>query len=77
MTPEMVGTEREFVLGKHTGTHSVRKRLEEIGFAPTDEEVRAVTRKVKERGVSGDISVSDLKRFAHEAGVSQHEEVRV
>jgi 2-isopropylmalate synthase len=77
MTPEMVGAEREFVLGKHTGTHSVRKRLEEVGFAPTDEEVRVVTRKVKERGVSGDISVADLKRFAHEAGVSQHEEVRV
>ena len=25
MTPEMVGAEREFVLGKHTGTNSVRK----------------------------------------------------
>jgi 2-isopropylmalate synthase len=75
MTPEMVGAEREFVLGKHTGTHSVRKRLEEVGFAPTDEEVRAVTRKVKERGVTGQVSASDLKRFAREVDISQ--EVRV
>ncbi len=50
MTPEMVGAERRLVMGKHTGTHSVRERLLECGFDPTDEEVRAVTRRVKDYG---------------------------
>jgi len=47
MTPEMVGAEREFVLGKHTGTHSVRKHLVEAGFDPTDSEVRRITKRVR------------------------------
>ncbi len=77
MTPEMVGAQREFVLGKHTGTHSVRRRLEEVGFEPTDEEVRTVTRKVKEAGVAaGHVTASDLKEFARKAGI-RREEVRV
>src|SRR6056297_3417211 len=50
MTPDMVGAQREFVLGKHTGTHSVRKRLEESGFTPTDTEVRQLTGRIKEYG---------------------------
>jgi 2-isopropylmalate synthase len=78
MTPEMVGAEREFVLGKHTGTHSVRKRLEDAGFDPTDAEVDAVTRRVKEAGVSaGQVTVSDLTQFAREVDISRYEEVRV
>ncbi len=77
MTPEMVGSQREFVLGKHTGTHSVRRRLEEVGFEPTDEEVISVTRTVKEAGVAaGHITASDLKEFARKAGIPR-EEVRV
>jgi len=77
MTPEMVGAEREFVLGKHTGTHSVRKRLEERGFEPTDEQLRQVTRRVKEFGVEDRVTVSDLERFARDIGISRYEEVRV
>ncbi|WP_092700912.1 LeuA family protein [Halovenus aranensis] len=78
MTPEMVGAEREFVLGKHTGTHSVRKRLEEVGFDPTDEEVHTVTQKVKESGVSaGHVTATDLEQFARDAGIARREEVRV
>ncbi len=74
MTPEMVGAERELVLGKHTGTHSVRKRLREVGFAPTDSEVRAVTTRVKECGASsGRVTVADLKRFARDVGVARAE----
>jgi len=77
MTPEMVGAERELVLGKHTGTHSVRERLEEIGFAPTDDEVRAVTRRVKEFGSNtGRVTVARLKEFAREVGIASCEEVR-
>ncbi|WP_205427931.1 LeuA family protein [Halorussus sp. MSC15.2] len=77
MTPEMVGAEREFVLGKHTGANSVRKRLEESGFDPTDEEVRTVTRRVKDYGAEKNaVTVADLERFAREAGIT-HEESEV
>jgi 2-isopropylmalate synthase len=74
MTPEMVGTEREFVLGKHTGANSVRKRLEDRGFAPTETEVRKVTRHVKDYGAEKNhVTVADLERFAREVGVARDE----
>ncbi len=77
MTPEMVGATREFVLGKHTGTHSVRKRLNEIGFDPTDAEVREVTRRVKEFGAEKRrVTVTELEQFAREVGVEREPGVR-
>ncbi|WP_336345181.1 LeuA family protein [Halalkalicoccus ordinarius] len=76
MTPEMVGARRELVLGKHTGTHSVRQFLDEAGFSPTDDEVKEITRRVKDHGAEKNrVTRSDVKRFAREIGVS-HEEVR-
>jgi 2-isopropylmalate synthase len=77
MTPGMVGAERELVLGKHTGTHSVRERLQEVGYDPSDEEVREVTRRVKEHAAADNrVTVSDLESFAGEVGVARAEEVR-
>ncbi len=78
MTPEMVGAKRELVLGKHTGTHSVRQRLTEVGFDPTEEEVREVTRRVKDFGAQAQrVTVSELEKFAREVGVERaREEVR-
>jgi 2-isopropylmalate synthase len=77
MSPEMVGATREFVLGKHTGTHSVRKRLEDAGYSPTDSEVREVTRRVKDFGAEKErVTMSELERFATEIGVDHREEVR-
>nr|WP_199174915.1 2-isopropylmalate synthase [Halegenticoccus soli] len=77
MTPEMVGAKREFVLGKHTGTHSVRKRLEDAGYRPTDAEVRRITRRVKDFGAEKRrVTVTELERFAREMGVDRKEEVR-
>jgi 2-isopropylmalate synthase len=77
MTPEMVGASRELVLGKHTGTHSVRERLVEAGYDPTSGEVREVTRKVKDFGAEKNrVTMSDLERFAEEVGVEKQEEVR-
>jgi len=80
MTPEMVGAERELVLGKHTGQHSVRERLTEAGYAPTDAEVREVTRRVKDYGAEKQrVTMDVLERFADEVGVDErpeHEEVR-
>jgi 2-isopropylmalate synthase len=81
MTPEMVGASREFVLGKHTGTHSVRKRLADAGFEPTDAQVREITRRVKDYGAEKQrVTVTELERFADEVGVDrvedEEEEVR-
>ena len=77
MTPEMVGATRELVLGKHTGQHSVRERLQEVGFEPTDDEVQEVTRRVKDFGAEKQrVTMEELKKFAREVGVDQTEEVR-
>ena len=78
MTPEMVGSSRRLVLGKHTGTHSVRERLQEEGFEPTDREVREVTRRVKDYGAAkNQVTIADLRRFAKDIGIPQVEEVKV
>ena len=79
MTPDMVGATRELVMGKHTGAHSVRERLNDAGFAPTDEEVRAVTRRVKDKGADDErVTMQDVESFAQEVGVTREdpEEVR-
>jgi 2-isopropylmalate synthase len=78
MTPEMVGAKRELVLGKHTGTHSVRERLVEAGFDPTDEEVTEVTRRVKDFGAEAQrVTMSELEKFAREVGVDRNREGEV
>ncbi|MFB9822868.1 LeuA family protein [Halobaculum roseum] len=74
MTPEMVGATRELVMGKHTGTHSVRQRLTDAGFDPTESEVRAITRRVKDAGAEGRVTMSDVRRFAREEGVAEMDE---
>ncbi|PSP59082.1 2-isopropylmalate synthase [Halobacteriales archaeon QH_7_66_36] len=72
MTPEMVGAERELVLGKHTGQHSVNERLADAGYDPTEEEVRAVTRRVKDYGAEKRrVTMETLERFAEEVGVQR------
>lgn len=74
MTPEMVGAKRQLVLGKHTGTHSVRERLREAGFRPTDDEVRECTRRVKDFGAEKErITMAVLERFAREVGIERPE----
>jgi 2-isopropylmalate synthase len=78
MTPEMVGAQRELVLGKHTGTHSVRERLHEAGFRPTDDEVRECTRRVKDFGAEKErVTMSVLERFAREVGIRETERTEV
>lgn len=74
MTPEMVGAERRLVLGKHTGQHSVRERLTEAGYSPTDAEVRECTRRVKDFGAEKErVTMSVLERFAREVGVDHQD----
>jgi 2-isopropylmalate synthase len=62
------------VLGKHTGQHSVRERLEEDGFRPTTEEVREITRRVKDRGAAKErITVETLREFARDVDVTREQ----
>ena len=76
MTPEMVGAERELVLGKHTGQHSVRERLVEAGYRPTDDEVRKCTRRVKDFGAEKErVTMDVLRRFAGEVGIDRSERI--
>jgi 2-isopropylmalate synthase len=79
MTPEMVGARRQLVLGKHTGQHSVRERLVEAGYDPTDDQVREVTRRVKDFGAEKKrVTLDELERFAEDVGVEEtEEEVRI
>ena len=75
MTPEMVGAERELVLGKHTGTHSVRERLTEAGFRPSEKDVKTITRQVKDFGAEKErITTEILFDFAREAGVPRKDD---
>ena len=70
MTPEMVGARRQFVLGKHTGTHAVRMYLREAGFDPTETQVRDITRRVKDYGAEKKrVTKRELMRFAREGNV--------
>jgi 2-isopropylmalate synthase len=72
MTPQMVGAQREVVLGKHSGTHAVRQHLEDEGFDPSDEQVRAVTKKVKAHAAGDEVvTKSVLRAFAGEVGVER------
>ena len=65
-------------MGKHTGTHSVRKRLVEAGYDPTESEVREVTKRVKEYGAEKRrVTDQVITRFAEEVGVRSTEEVRI
>ncbi len=75
MTPEMVGAKRELVLGKHTGQHSVRERLEDEGFRPTTEEVSTITRRVKDTGAEKErVTTERLREFARDVGVTKEKE---
>lgn len=77
MTPEMVGAERELVLGKHTGVHAVRQRLVDAGYNPSDDEVREVTHRIKTVGAESQrVTMSELERVARDVGVEYREEVR-
>ncbi len=49
MTPQTVGlTQSRLVLGKHSGRHAFRVRLEELGFALDDEQLQQAFQRFKE-----------------------------
>ncbi len=78
MTPEMVGHRRRIVLGKHTGKHSIEKKLREIGMFPPKEQVDEILERARELGASGKkVTDDDLFTIAEvvTGEVSRHERV--
>jgi 2-isopropylmalate synthase len=78
MTPEMVGHRRRIVLGKHTGKHSIVKKLSEIGMVLPKEQIDEILERVKELSASGKrVTDDDLFTIAEvvTGEVAQHERV--
>ncbi len=48
--PEEVGNRRRLVLGKHSGTHIVKSRLDEKGVSATQEQICDIVRAIKRAG---------------------------
>jgi len=51
--PELVGVQRNIVIGKHTGAHSVKEKLSEYGLELADEQIAQVVDKIKKLADSG------------------------
>ncbi len=63
MTPEMVGHRRRIVLGKHAGKHAVNQSLEFAGLHPTDDQLNAIMKRLKDIGDKGK-RVTDADLYA-------------
>ena len=51
--PEMVGARRRLVLGKHIGIHGIKAKLEELDIKVNEEQLKEITKKVKDLGGMG------------------------
>ncbi len=64
--PESVGARRRFVLGKHVGTKSVRKMLEDDGIKANEQELREILKHIKYMGDKGKrVTNVDLQAIAN------------
>ena len=74
--PEMVGCKRAIVLGKHTGAHAIKSKLDEMNIKITDDQMTEVTSRIKKLGDWGKtVTDDDLRAIAEEllGRVSKHE----
>ncbi len=53
MRPEIVGKERTFVVGKHSGVHAVNNKLKEYGLELAQDQMKEVVARVKKYAESG------------------------
>lgn len=63
MTPETVGWGiSKLVLGKHSGRHALRQRLDELGLSASGEQIDQIQTRIKELGeLKSDINDQDLE----------------
>ncbi len=63
--PELVGARRRLVLGKHVGAHGVSAKLNELSIKASPEQLKEITKKVKELGDKRKkVTEEDLKAIA-------------
>jgi 2-isopropylmalate synthase len=77
--PELVGVQRSIVVGKHTGTHSVKQKLKEYGVELPEEQLASVVEMVKKLAESGK-SVDDAELVAlasHIAGTAESRRIKL
>lgn len=77
--PELVGVQRNIVIGKHTGAHSVKEKLGEYGIDLSDEQIAQVVDKVKKLADSGkEVDDAELVALAsHIVGQQEARNVRL
>ncbi len=67
ITPELVGRKRRFVMGKHIGTHTLKKRLEELGLKVDEEQLKQIFIRIKSLGDMGKcVTDVDLQAIAED-----------
>lgn len=67
ITPEMVGAKRRLVLGKLIGSHGIRERLGTIGIKVNAQQLKEITKKVKDLGDKGKrVTEEDLEAIAED-----------
>ncbi len=76
--PEVVGARRRLVLGKHIGSHGVAAKLKELGIEASDEQVKEITKKVKDLGdKSKKVTEEDLAALAQDVVGKLPQEKRI
>ncbi len=53
ITPELVGHKRRFVMGKHVGSHIIKKRIQEMGLRVDDDQFKQIFSRIKTLGDKG------------------------
>ncbi|MBS3814978.1 MAG: 2-isopropylmalate synthase [Hadesarchaea archaeon] len=65
LSPELVGHHRRLTLGKHTGTKSVKKHLDDLDVGFNEEQLKEITNRIKDLGDKGKtITDADLRAVA-------------
>ena len=68
ITPELVGHRRRFVMGKHVGSHIIRKRIKEMGLRVDDVRFEQIFSRIKSLGDMGkSVTDVDLQAIAEDA----------
>ncbi|MHB0870245.1 MAG: homocitrate synthase/isopropylmalate synthase family protein [Chloroflexota bacterium] len=71
--PELVGRQREIVLGKKSGKHSIEYMLRKLGLTASDEEVGAILEQVKQLSIDirGPITEKQFRRIVNRVTARQ------
>lgn len=60
--PQLIGAHRKIVIGKHSGTHAVKAKCDELGVTLGDDEARALLARIRKRAmeIKGPLSDAEL-----------------